>query len=86
LRPAPGPCYYDEAAETRSRSDIEALQLERLLRMLPHAYEHSPLLRSVWEGARVHPRDINSLDDFYERAPFIDKSTIDHWRNDRGDP
>jgi phenylacetate-CoA ligase len=85
-RHAPGRRYFDEAAETRSRADIEAMQLERLRLMLPHAYEHSPLVRSVWEAAGVHPRDINSLDDFFERAPFTDKSTVDHWRNERGDP
>jgi len=85
-RPAPGPRYFDEVAETRSRADIEAMQLERLERMLPHAYEHSPLVRSVWEEAGVHPRDVRSLDDFFERAPFIDKSTIDQWRVVRGDP
>jgi phenylacetate-CoA ligase len=85
-RVAPGPPYFDEAAETRSRADIEAMQLERLKLMLPHAYERSPLVRSVWERAGVHPRDISSLADFAERAPFIDKSTINEWRTVRGDP
>ncbi len=93
LRP-PGPrsfvtstgAYFDEAAETRSRSELDAMQLERLLLMLPHAYEHSPLVRSVWEEAGVHPRDIRSLADFAERAPFTDKETLRHWREDRGDP
>ena len=85
-RHAPGRRYFDEAAETRSRADLEVLQLERLQRMLPHAYEHSPLVRSVWEAAGVHPRDISSLDDYFERAPFIDKSMIDDWRGVRGDP
>lgn len=85
-RPAPGPRYFDEPAETRSRADIEAMQLERLQHMLPHAYEHSPLVRSAWETAGVHPRDISSLADFFERAPFIDKSDIDHWRRNRRDP
>jgi phenylacetate-CoA ligase len=78
--------YYDEAAETRSRADMEAMQLERLQLMLPYAYEHSPVVRSVWEEAGVHPRDIRSLADFAERAPFIDKETLRHWREDRGDP
>jgi phenylacetate-CoA ligase len=85
-RPAPGARFFDEAAETRSRADIETMQLERLARILPHAYEHSPLVRSAWDAAAVHPRDISSLDDFYERAPFIDKTTIEHWRTDRRDP
>jgi phenylacetate-CoA ligase len=78
--------YYDEEAETRSRSDIDAMQLERLLLMLPYAYENSPLVHSVWEEAGVHPRDITSMAAYYERAPFIDKQTLDHWRAVRGDP
>jgi phenylacetate-CoA ligase len=61
------------------------MQFERLQRMLPHAYEHSPLLRSVWEDAGVHPRDVSSFDDFFERVPFIDKAMVDEWRNVRGD-
>jgi phenylacetate-CoA ligase len=85
-RPGPGAAYFDEAAETRSRADIEAMQLERLMFMLPHTYEHSALVRAVWEQAGVHPRDIASLDDYFERAPFIDKAAIDRWRTDKGDP
>ena len=78
--------YYDQAVETLSRSDLDAMQLERLLLMLPHAYEHSPLVHAVWEQAGVQPRDVASLDDYRERVPFIDKETLRHWREDRGDP
>jgi phenylacetate-CoA ligase len=78
--------YLDREAETRSRAALDELQLERLLLMLPHAYAHSPLVRSVWEEARVHPRDIRTLADFSERAPFIDRETLRYWREDRGDP
>ena len=41
--------------------------------MLPHAYEHAAVIRQAWDDAGVHPRDIKSLADFRERAPFVDK-------------
>jgi phenylacetate-CoA ligase len=78
--------YYAPAIETMARAELEALQWERLRELLPHAYEHSALVRSTWEGARVHPRDIHTLDDFRERVPFVDKDTIRHFRDDHGDP
>ena len=78
--------YYAPDIETMPRADIEAMQLERLLALLPHAYEHSALVAATWDAAGVHPRDIGSLDDFRERAPFIDKDTVRRFRDGRGDP
>ena len=68
--------YFDEEWETMSRARIEEEQLALLLEMIPYAYERSPLIRETWEAARVHPRDIRSLDDFRERVPFIDKDAV----------
>ncbi len=78
--------YFDEAAETMSRAELEACQLEALLSILPLAYEHAPLVREAWDAAGVHPREITSLADFCERAPFVDKNTLRRWRDERGDP
>ena len=68
------------------RPELEALQESLLLELLPHAYEHSPLIRETWETARVHPRDMRTLDDFGERVPFIDKDAVRRFRDERGDP
>ncbi len=84
--PASDSTYFDAAIETMTRADLEALQLERLLRILPTAYERAPLVREAWQAARVHPRDIRTLDDFRERVPFIDKDAVRRFRDERGDP
>ncbi|HEX5097449.1 MAG TPA: phenylacetate--CoA ligase family protein [Acidimicrobiia bacterium] len=78
--------YFDREYETMARPQIDALQEELLLEMVPYAYEHSPLTRATWDAAGVHPRDIRSLDDFRERAPFVDKDTLRHFRDERRDP
>ena len=62
--PAADSAYFNAEVETMSRADLEALQLERLLRVIPIAYERAPLIRQAWEAARVHPRDIRTLDDW----------------------
>ncbi len=84
--PSPDAVYFDEAWETMPRAGLEEEQLERLLEVLPYAYEHSPLVRETWEAAGVTPRDIATLDDFRERVPFIDKDAIRRFRDERGDP
>jgi len=84
--PAATDRYLDVAAETMPRGGIEALQEAKLLDLLPFAYEHAPLIRATWDDAGVHPRDIRSLDDYRERAPFISKDAVRHFRDDRHDP
>ena len=78
--------YYQPELETMARADIEAIQEAKLLDLLPYAYERSDLIRSTWHDAGVHPRDIKSLDDYRERAPFISKDAIRVFRDERGDP
>jgi phenylacetate-CoA ligase len=78
--------YFEPAAETMPRADIEAYQEERVLELVPFAYERSGLIRKTWEEAGVHPRDIRSLDDYRERAPFISKAHLRDFRDRYGDP
>ncbi len=78
--------YFDAAIETMPRGELEALQFDRLLEVLPIAYERAPLIQLTWQAAGVHPRDIRTLDDFRERVPFIDKDTVRSFRDERGDP
>ena len=84
--PSVGSPYFDAATETMDRTDLEAMQEERLRSLLPHAYEHSPLVRRAWDEAGAHPRDVRTLDDFAERAPFVDKATLRRWRTEHADP
>src|SRR5262249_39971446 len=77
LPPVDSP-YFDTEYETMPRPQLEALQEEYLLEMLPHAYEHAPLIREAWDHAGVHPRDVHSLADFRAAAPFVDKNAVRH--------
>lgn len=78
--------FYEPSAETMSRPDIESYQEARILELVPFAYESAPLVRKTWDDAAVHPRDISSLDDFRDRAPFTSKDQIRAFRDAYGDP
>ncbi|WP_323123140.1 phenylacetate--CoA ligase PaaK [Burkholderia alba] len=64
-----------EPIETASRDELLALQLERLKWSLDHAYRHSPVYRSKFDAAGVHPGDLNTLADL-ARFPFTTKSDL----------
>ncbi|MET0378739.1 MAG: hypothetical protein ABW049_07070, partial [Spongiibacteraceae bacterium] len=72
--------------ETMPRAALQELQLARLKRIVDQAYKHSPLIHSLWSAAGVHPRDIKSLEDFQQKAPFFDKDSIRHYRDNNNDP
>jgi phenylacetate-CoA ligase len=78
--------FFDREYETMSRGDLQRLQEDLLLEMLPHAYEHAPLIRETWDAAGVHPRDVKGLDDFRALVPFVDKDALRRFRDERGDP
>jgi phenylacetate-CoA ligase len=84
--PAADSVYFDAGAETMSRPELDALQWSLLEEMLPHAYEHAPLVRATWDAAGVTPRDVRSMDDLRERVPFVSKDAIRRFRDERGDP
>jgi len=81
-----GSRYYQPELETMDRAGIEAIQEEKLLDLLPYAYERSALIRETWDAAGVHPRDIRTLEDFRAGAPFLSKDAIRDFRDRHGDP
>lgn len=78
--------YFDPHAETMPRAEIEAMQQNKLLDLIPRVYERSALIRRTWDAAGVTPDDIKSLDDFRTKAPFINKDAIRSHRDAFGDP
>lgn len=62
--------YADEKAETMSREEISALQLERLKRTVSHAAEKSSFYRNEFEKAGFKPGDIQTLADV-KKIPFL---------------
>ena len=78
--------YLNEHVETMPRDQLKKLQERRLMPTLDYAYERSPLIESIWKKAGVKPSDINSMDDFIEKAPCFDKDDIRAFRDTHNSP
>ena len=61
--------------ENAPTAEIRALQLERLKWSLAHAYAHVPAYRQLFDGAGVHPSDLQRLEDL-ARFPFTTKTEL----------
>ncbi len=78
--------YFEPDAETMPRDQLDELQEEKLLGdLLPWAYKRSPLVRATWDAAGVSIDDVTSMDDFREKAPFVDKDAIRRFRDTSND-
>ena len=66
--------YFNEKYETMSRSEIEALQLERLKATVAHCM-NSPFYKERFEKIGLKPEDIKSLSDV-RRIPFTTKQDL----------
>jgi phenylacetate-CoA ligase len=79
--------YFSPEIETMPRPDIAALREERLLGdLLPWAYQRSALIRETWDAVGITADDVQSMDDFREKVPFIDKDAIRAFRDRHRDP
>jgi phenylacetate-CoA ligase len=78
--------FLFEHIETMPREQLQVLQTTRLLQVIKQAYQNSPLIQTHWDQAGVHPRDIQTLEDFQQKAPFFDKDAIRHYRDAHNDP
>ena len=78
--------FLDPYIETLPRDELEQLQESRLLQLLPYAYQHSPLIKELWQKAGITPDDIQSMGDFKAKVPFMDKDTIRQYRDKHNDP
>lgn len=66
--------YYNEREETLSRSEIEALQLERLQATMRHCM-NSPFYKRRFDEAGITPDDIKLLADI-RKIPFTTKQDL----------
>lgn len=71
-QPAPGDL---EPIERASRDEISALQLQRLMWSLQHAYDHVLHYRQAFDAKGVHPSDLKSLADL-AKFPFTTKNDL----------
>lgn len=61
--------------ETASRADLKSIQLEKLKRIVAHAYENVAHYRSAFDAAGVKPDDLKTLTDI-SKFPFTVKSDL----------
>lgn len=64
-----------DAAETMSREQLEALQLERLKHSVSYAYQKVPLYKRKFDAAGVHPSDLKELADL-ANFPYTTKEDL----------
>jgi phenylacetate-CoA ligase len=69
------PPVASDGVEALSRTELQALQLERLRWTVRHAYENVPLYRRKFDETGVTPDDIRSLADV-RRLPFTTKADL----------
>ena len=67
--------YYQPELETMPREELDALQLERLQKLVAYVYECIPFYRESFDEAGVKPEDIKSLDDL-RKFPFTVKQDL----------
>lgn len=78
--------FLEPDIETATRQQITEIQENRILELVPYAWERSPFYRELWSGAGVTPEDIRSLDDFITKVPSFCKDDIKAYRARTGDP
>ena len=67
--------YDQPELETMPREELDALQLERLQKLVAYVYERIPFYRESFDEAGVKPEDIKSLDDL-RKFPFTVKQDL----------
>ncbi|MCU0803972.1 MAG: phenylacetate--CoA ligase [Burkholderiales bacterium] len=71
--------FFDRAAETLPREELEQLQLKRLRASLRNAYDNVPLHRQRMDAAGVQPRDVRTLADLRALHCTLKSDLRDHY-------
>src|SRR5262249_47476494 len=66
---------FERAAETMSRGELAALQIQRLQATVERAYNNVPHVRRNLDAAGVNPEQIKTLTDI-ARVPFTTKADV----------
>src|SRR5437879_4264812 len=70
-----------------ARDRLDALREEKLLGdIVPWAWKRSALVREAWGAAGITAGDVQTMDDFHEKARFVDKEAIRSFRTRHRDP
>jgi phenylacetate-CoA ligase len=78
--------FFEPEIETASREQIEALQEQRILELVPYAWERSAFYRELWSAAGITPESVKSIQDFVNKVPTFTKDDLRAFRARTGDP
>ncbi|MDZ7316467.1 MAG: phenylacetate--CoA ligase [candidate division KSB1 bacterium] len=67
--------YWNQAEETRSRDELQQIQLQRLQKTLQLVYENVPFYQERFKTIGAEPQDFKSLEDFF-KFPFTTKADM----------
>ncbi len=67
--------YFDPEIETMPVPQLKALQSERLVRQVRHAYDNVAYYRQKMQEAGVTPEDIHGIEDLH-KLPFLKKDDL----------
>ena len=59
-----------------SRDDLESIQEKKVIDQVNFAYANSPFYKRRFDEAGIEPKDIKSMDDFFEKVPFSSKQEL----------
>ena len=65
------PTYWDEERECIPLEKLMEIRTIKMQKHLRYAYQNSPFYRKVFEEMEVRPEDINDLEDYRQRVPFL---------------
>ena len=74
-KPAQNYYHWLKSTEFASREKLDLLQLERLQKLISHAYHHVPYYRKIFLENSFKPNQISSLEDL-NKIPLLNKQEV----------
>ncbi len=68
--------YWFPRRETMPAGEREKAILARLQEVCRYAYTNAPFYRKKWDEAGFHPDHLNSLEDFEDKVPVVQKADL----------
>lgn len=68
--------YWNRYVERLPKDELHRLREQRLLAQLEHVIAHNPFYRELYREHGITSGSVQSLEEFRERVPFIDKAAL----------
>ncbi len=68
--------YWNKELETMQPEKLQLRQSENLKNYIQYAYDNSRYYRRIMENSKLKPNDLQGLEDYYAKFPFLDKNSI----------